>query len=870
MENLINSELRYRRLFEATLDGILILDAETGVVGDINPYLQNLLGYSREEFIDLKLSELGIFTDIKSGNEVFEEIQKEEYIRYDYLPLRNKNGCIVEVEFISNGYLAAGKKMIQCNIRDITARKQAENTLQESEIRYRRLFESAKDGILILDAATGMIDDVNPYLIKMLGYSREEFVQKKLWEVGAFRDIEANKEAFETLQEDQYIRYEDMPLKTKDGHFVDVEFISNVYLVGGKKVIQCNIRDITERKQAESIRLNLAAIVESSNDAIMSKTLDGTITSWNSGAERVYGYSAGEAIGQSVSILIPADRPTELMEILSRIEQGGKVEHFETVRNNKVGGRLDVSITVSPIKNSAGKVVGSSTITRDITAQNLANEDLRSTRKFLQSVQDALSAHIAILDDAGNIVHVNSAWREFGDKNGLLLPDYCIGTNYLKICDSAIGLHAEEALLVANAIRKIGSGGAHEVLVEYPCHSIDKQRWFVARITRFESNERKWIVVAHENITERKQAEIKIQRQLEHITALSAIDRIVAANFDLNLSLSEILTHVTMELGMDAADILIFNPSLQMLEFGVECGFRNKTNKKAQVRLGESYAGRVALERQLIEIRDLKAEPDTPFLRASIKEEEFICYIGVPLIAKGQVKGVLEVFHRTAFEPDTEWLDFFETLAGQTAIAIENAALFQSLQRSNSELTMAYDATIEGWSHALDLRDKETEWHTQRVTEMAVRLGRVFGLSEAELVQVRWGALLHDIGKMGVSDNVLHKPGPLTIEERAVMMHHPTIAYEMLAPIRYLRQALDIPRYHHEKWDGSGYPDGLKGTQIPLFARIFAVVDVWDALSSNRPYRSAWTEDMVREHIRTLAGHHFDPQVVDVFLHIPK
>jgi putative nucleotidyltransferase with HDIG domain len=181
---------------------------------------------------------------------------------------------------------------------------------------------------------------------------------------------------------------------------------------------------------------------------------------------------------------------------------------------------------------------------------------------------------------------------------------------------------------------------------------------------------------------------------------------------------------------------------------------------------------------------------------------------------------------------------------------------------------MAYDATIEGWSHALDLRDKETEGHTQRVTEMAVNLARACGLSEAELVQVRWGALLHDIGKMGVPDGILLKPGPLTDKEWMVMRKHPTFAYEMLAPIRHLRLALDIPYCHHEKWDGSGYPQELKGNQIPLIARIFTVVDVWDALVSDRPYRAAWTKEKAREHIRASSGTHFDPQVVDNFMKI--
>jgi putative nucleotidyltransferase with HDIG domain len=282
--------------------------------------------------------------------------------------------------------------------------------------------------------------------------------------------------------------------------------------------------------------------------------------------------------------------------------------------------------------------------------------------------------------------------------------------------------------------------------------------------------------------------------------------------------------------------------------------------------LGESYAGHVALERQLVQIPNLRNEPDNLFFTILLKDEDFACYYGVPLITKGQVKGVLEVFHRAVLEPDEEWFDFLNTLAGQTAIAIENATLFESLQRSNLELTLAYDATIEGWSRALDLRDKETEGHSRRVTEMTVKLARTFGLSEEELVQVRWGALLHDIGKMGVPDEILLKPGPLTEEEWLKMKMHPTFAHEMLSPIRYLRLALDIPYYHHEKWDGTGYPHGLKGTLIPLAARIFAVVDVWDALCSDRPYRPAWIEERVREHILASSGTHFDPQVVDLFI----
>jgi putative nucleotidyltransferase with HDIG domain len=237
-------------------------------------------------------------------------------------------------------------------------------------------------------------------------------------------------------------------------------------------------------------------------------------------------------------------------------------------------------------------------------------------------------------------------------------------------------------------------------------------------------------------------------------------------------------------------------------------------------------------------------------------------------LAKGELEGVLEVFHRSPFEPDSDWMGFLESLAGQAAIAIDNASLFDSLQRANRELAAAYDTTLEGWSKALDLRDEETEGHTLRVTTLTVELARRLGIPDRDLVHIRRGALLHDIGKMGIPDHILRKPGPLTDDEWVLMRKHPVYAYDLLAAIPYLRPALDIPYSHHEKWDGLGYPRGLKGDAIPLAARIFAVVDVWDALTSDRPYRAAWPREQALVHIREQAGKHFEPAVVEAFLEI--
>jgi len=309
------------------------------------------------------------------------------------------------------------------------AEKRGEQAIRASELRYRRLFETAQDGILILDADTGQVVDANPFMKHLLGYSQQEILGKKLWEIGTFKGEAASKITFAELQHTDRIRYEGLPLETKDGRRVEVEFISNAYLVDKMRLIQCNIRDITERKQAEKTSIRLAAIVESSDDAIIGKDLAGLIQSWNAAAEKIFGYSAGEMVGGRMTLQIPADQPDEENQMLEKVKEGGSVRNFETVRQSKDGRRIDVAVTVSPIKDSMGRIVGASEVVRDISDRRKLEAQFRQSQKMEAIGQ--LAGGVA--HDFNNILAVIQLQSELLKAGGNLSPkqsDYAdeIGT----------------------------------------------------------------------------------------------------------------------------------------------------------------------------------------------------------------------------------------------------------------------------------------------------------------------------------------------------------------------------------------------------------------------------------------------------------
>ncbi|TAN39560.1 MAG: PAS domain S-box protein [Nitrospirae bacterium] len=516
-------------------------------------------------------------------------------------------------------------------------------------------------------------------------------------------------------------------------------------------------------------------------------------------------------------------------------------------------GPTDMDIIYYPYFDNRGIVTHAVVVSRDITEQQKAEQELLSLKKAVETMQ----LGVTITDTRGRIIYTNPAeaamhsysLKELKKKNvRVFAPDSLWRTRTIESLQEIKSWRRESV-----NIRKDGSSFPVQLMSD---------------VVRNEEDTPIGIVTTCEDITDRKRADDQIRLHMQHLTTLREIDTVILSSLDLKVILNVLLNHLVSQLNVDAAAIMLLNPHTLTLEYAEGRGFRSPNFRKAQMRLGEGLAGRVALERRLIALPDFSNGGPAPLNSPHLEQEGLASYFGLPLIAKGQVKGTLELFTRSKIEPGTEWLEFLEALAAQAAIAIDNATMFHDLQRSNVELSLAYDTTLDGWSRALDLRDKETEGHSRRVTEITLVIAKAMGISEAEMVHMQRGALLHDIGKLGIPDRILHKPGPLTPEEWEIMKLHPAHAYDMLSPINFLRPAIDIPYCHHEKWDGSGYPRGLQEEKIPLPARIFAIADIWDALCSVRPYRDAFDKGKALKHMRGLESSHLDPAVLKVFLEI--
>jgi HD-GYP domain-containing protein (c-di-GMP phosphodiesterase class II) len=358
------------------------------------------------------------------------------------------------------------------------------------------------------------------------------------------------------------------------------------------------------------------------------------------------------------------------------------------------------------------------------------------------------------------------------------------------------------------------------------------------------------------------------ERLHTQLQTMRSVERAITSSMDLSVTLNLFLDIVVRQVRADAASVLRTDTHGREMTLAAFRGFRNSNRPQSRFRLDHSLASQAGLQRKTVFLEG--KNPGDPALENQplMKEEEFIAYSATPLIAHGRVRGILEVFHRTAPDPALVRADLLESLALQAAIAIECADSFHKLQKTRSDLAMACDSMIEGFSRAVDLHAREAEGHSLRVSELSIRTAEKMGVTPDQMPALRRGALLHDIGKIGIPDRILWKPEALSDEEWQLMRQHPKFAEQVLAPIEFLRSAMDIPKFHHEWWDGGGYPYGLSGDDIPLPARIFSVIDVWDSLQAQRPFREPWNAAATADYLRQASGRQFDPEVVRIIMQI--
>jgi PAS domain S-box-containing protein len=633
--------------------------------------------------------------------------------------------------------------------------------------------------------------------------------------------------------------------------------------------------EIAERKQAETALKNAEAKYRILVEQLPAATYImeyGEITNpvyVSPQIESIFGFTAEEWLADPdlwVNQLYPGDRDKVLAEfnLRDKLNQPIDLDYRIVTREGRVRWIHEQSVL---ILDETGPRYGHGLIF-DITERKQTEEAILQSEKRFRALIENSSDAITLMDPNGVAIYDSPA------APGLLGydTDELIGRNIFEL------LHKEDLDILLPLFQSlVATPGARSNNTFRIRHKNGSWRWIEAVVTNLlEEPGVKAIVANYRDITERKLTEEEIRSRTDELSTLYELSRALAEANDVDTVLDLVSRRTVESLHTTFARIALLEGDelimqsvypIRVLDHDLFAGSRRPITSMPYCQSFFAQSEPVILH------SSTSAMSDEEHAALLLDLDQTLCII--PLRAHdfssnaNIILGVLMIgeVRNEAREPFTpEKLRLARSIGDQAAIAIENIRLFNELERSNVEIIHAYDATITGWSAALDLRDKETEGHTQRVTEMTLRLAEGMKFSEHELIQVRRGALLHDIGKMGIPDRILLKPDKLTDEEWDVMRLHPTYAFQMLKPITYLRFALDIPYCHHEKWDGTGYPRKLSGEHIPIAARIFAVVDVYDALTSDRPYRTSWSREKTLQYIRDLSGSHFDPQIVDAFL----
>ncbi|MBT4310929.1 MAG: PAS domain S-box protein [Anaerolineae bacterium] len=751
--------------------------------------------------------------------------------------------------------------------------RQLTKNLYEAHLGQENLritLNSIGDAVIATDDV-GNITRMNPIAENLTGWATGEAEGKplaKVFNIANAHTLEkAENPAEKVLQTGKVVGLANHTmLIAKDGSEYQIaDSGAPIRDTGGKTTgVILVFRDVTEEyRMQEELQESEEKyrIFFENNDAniLFINPANGEIIFANEAATTFYGYTKNKLTGMNVNKLNTLS-PEEIR--IKMADAQTRKQNYFVFKHKLANGEIrDVEVYQTKLRLNKQDVF--SLIIHDITERIQAAEVLAAQRQRQANILQGTNAGTWDWNIQTGELVINERWAEImGRTLDELKP---INVETWSENSHPDDLSNAKALLEKHFRRELDD---YDVVFRQ-AHKNGAWVWVHARgqVTEWdEDGEAMRMSGIHLDVTEQVQAEQAVQQYIQRLDALRKIDQSISSSFDLKVTLKVLLGHLREQLEIDAACVLLYEKDSLSFSFSQGQGFRTTALQHTNLRLGQGLSGKVALERHPIIIPDL-AQAETVFAGSpEFEKENFQAYYGTPLVAKGELVGVLEVFHRSAFGLEKEWEDYLQVMAGQAAIAIDSITLFENLERSNLGLMQAYDATIEGWSRVLEARDIETEGHSRRVVKIAMNLAKRLNINEDDLLHIRRGALLHDIGKMGVPDAILRKPGKLTPKEWEIMRRHPVYAHEWLSKIEYLQPALDIPYLHHEKWEGTGYPHGLKGERIPIAARIFAIVDVWDALRSDRPYRKAWSREKTLAHIQAESGKHFDPQVVDAFM----
>jgi len=607
-------------------------------------------------------------------------------------------------------------KYLTAIVFDITHQKETESALMVSEVNYRRLFEASKDGILILDAESGKIMSVNPFLIQLLGYTKDEFLEKCIWDLGVFKDILANRENFLELQSKEYIRYENLPLQTVFGKQVYVEFVSNVYLVGNRKVIQCNIRDITERKLLEVALEKEKRIYEitliSVGDGVISCDNKNRIIFLNKAAELMTEWPQAEAMNQPLETIFRIEseysrRSSEniIKEAIENKNNFNRDLHILLISRHGI--ERSVEYTVAPIIEENGVVVGSVLVFRDFSERRIEEKKI----EFL-SYHDQLTGLY-------NRRFYEEELRRLDTKRNLPLAIVMGDVNGLKLVNDSFGHTSGDELLKKVAAVMLAGCRADDIL---------------ARLGGDEF--------------------VLILPKTDALGAEQVVQRIKD---------------------------LLKNEKVGAIDLSVSFGYEVKRDETERM------------------------------------QEVF--------------KGAEDHLYRHK--------------------------LYESLSMRSQTISLILNALFE--------KNTREMMHSKRVGELAELIAIKMGLAEETVRNLKTAGLMHDIGKIGIDESILNKPERLTDAEWEEMKRHPEIGYRILSSVSEFSEIAVCVLEHHERWDGTGYPRGLKGDEICLEARIVGFADAYDAMTCNRSYRLSLSSTEAFAEIHHCSGTQFDPEIVRLF-----